>query len=152
MIYECQGDILESKVEALVNPVNCVGVHGKGLAKTIATRYAGACLEFTKRCRAGFIRPGRVAVISLLDTQGVRYIVFFPTKDHWRNPSKMIYIEKGLEDLVSVVNASKITSIAIPALGCGLGGLSWSDIEPRIKNSAQQMSDSGCQVFLYVPV
>ena len=141
-IFTCEAD-------AIVNPVNCIGVHWKGLAKDFANRFPAECEEFSNRCLRGIITTGRVMVVSRIEQP--KYIIFFPTKMHWRDPSQINYIKTGLADLESVVYVSKIKSIAIPALGCGLGGLKWTEVEPILQRSAKRMEHFGCRVRIFSP-
>jgi O-acetyl-ADP-ribose deacetylase (regulator of RNase III) len=143
---EVRGDILDARAEALVNPVNCVGVMGAGLAKEFAARYPEMLQSYRHACRRRFLLPGSVHVYEVPFT--LRYIINFPTKDRWREPSTLEYIEQGLVALVNEVRFREIRSIAIPALGCGLGGLRYTDVRPRIESAFQ---DVPADVHLYQP-
>jgi O-acetyl-ADP-ribose deacetylase (regulator of RNase III) len=76
-----------------------------------------------------------------------RFIINFPTKKHWRSPSKLEYIDAGLDDLVNEVKRLGITSIALPALGCSNGGLAWSDVQPRIERAFEALPDVRAMLF-----
>jgi O-acetyl-ADP-ribose deacetylase (regulator of RNase III) len=120
-----QGNIFDSGCMALVNPVNCQGVMGKGLAKEFKKRFPHNFKVYKIGCSSGYVRTGKVFPCS--DNQQI--IINFPTKDDWRKPSEYEYIEKGLKDLVETLkDLPFITSIAIPPLGCGLGGLDWDKV------------------------
>ena len=78
-----------------------------------------------------------------------RYIINFPTKDHWRSNSKLEYIDSGLVALADEIRNRDIKSIAIPPLGCGLGGLEWTQVRPRIEAALQEFTD--VHILLYEP-
>lgn len=137
-LQEPGADILGTQAEALVNPVNCVGVVGKGLALQVKRRWPAACYEYEAVCRQGLLRPGAVLVSDVGIGAQPRYVIHFPTKDDWRNKSKVEYIETGLVDLVATVKRLQLQSIAIPALGCGEGGLAW----PVVRNLIFRAFDS----------
>jgi O-acetyl-ADP-ribose deacetylase (regulator of RNase III) len=127
----CDGSIFESQCEVLVNPVNCVRVMGKGLALEFKKRYPEMFEDYQHLCKPGGIEIGIVYIHNVKGRN--RFIVSFPTKRHWKDSSKVPYIESGLENLALKLATSDVTSIAIPALGCGLGGLDWTDVEPLIR-------------------
>lgn len=140
MISQGTGSIFNSNAEAIVNAVNCVGVMGAGLAKAFKNRYPLMYEQYALKCRLGLIRPGATD-LYILDAIKPKYIINFPTKDHFKDPSKLMYIQQGNIDLVNVVRDWKIKSIAVPALGCGLGGLNWEDVKSSIKIAAHYTSD-----------
>ncbi len=145
-----QEDILCSNAEALVNPVNCVGTMGKGLALQFKTAYPKNFYAYVKLCRTGRVRIGEVFIFALDDEdQPPRYIINFPTKRDWRDASKLQDIQAGLEDLVRKVVDFKIGSIAVPALGCGLGGLDWQDVKPLIVQAFEPLTD--VKLILFEP-
>lgn len=148
MIYFTTGDIFWCGAGALVNPVNCVGVMGKGMALKCKKIYPENYEEYRKACR--WLKPGRLYTHRVPDSSShVKYIINFPTKDHWRNPSKLEYISEGLDALKDEIKMLRLYSIAIPALGCGCGGLNWRDVEPLIR---EKLSDVNCEVYCYVPI
>jgi O-acetyl-ADP-ribose deacetylase (regulator of RNase III) len=134
MIRFHQGqDILQTTAEALVNPVNCVGVMGAGLALQVKRAFPGNFTAYAEACARGDVRLGRVFLHDRgPDQPGPRYIVNFPTKAHWQDQSRCPAIRAGLADLVNVVAQKGITSIAVPKLGCGLGGLRWEEVQPLV--------------------
>lgn len=134
MIHTVQGDIFNAKTEAIVNPVNCVGVMGKGLALAFKQRYPNNYAAYRKACQTHELQIGRIFTYRLKgDGEGkLHYIINFPTKDHWRDASKVSYIEQGLDALARTIEEIPIHSIAIPPLGCGLGGLSWDIVRPLV--------------------
>jgi len=152
MIRLAEGDLLASGAEALVNPVNCVGVAGKGLALAFRQRWPGAYEEYRRACASGWLRPGRILPVltpdAPRDTQAV-LILHFPTKRHWRTPSRLQDIEYGLEALNAYLRAFAVASVAVPALGCGLGGLDWKDVRPLIEAALGDIV--ACDVLLYPP-
>lgn len=142
------GDLLAADVEALVNPVNTVGVMGKGLALQFKQAFPDVFASYASACHAGDVSIGRMHVVRRLVPP--RFIINFPTKQHWRNPSKLEFIEAGLIDLVSQIQRLAIRSIAIPPLGCGHGGLSWTAVQPLIVESLRAIPD--VRVLLFEPV
>lgn len=147
MIHTVQGDIFNAKTTAIVNPVNCVGVMGKGLALAFKDRFPDNYIVYRKLCKAHRLKIGQVLTYRLTKPEGeLRYIVNFPTKDHWREPSTFAYIESGLVSLAAAIKETPLHSIAIPPLGCGLGGLDWTIVRPMIENALQGLD---CTVYLY---
>ena len=127
MLKALIGDLFESQAQALVNTVNCVGVMGKGVALEFKRRFPGLFDDYALRCAAKQVRLGEPYLWT--DLFGA-LVVNFPTKDHWRSPSRLSDIERGLDSFVQNYQAWGITSIAFPPLGCGNGGLSWTDVGP----------------------
>lgn len=158
MIEYVQGDILQSDAEALVNPVNCVGVMGKGLALKFKEAFPSAYKEYRHFCFSSRLQPGNVYTSFIRNNGDFPYnlrwrneiwIMHFSTKYHWREPSQIDYIKTGLVDLKRAIKCDNIPSIAIPQLGCGLGGLKWKDVRPLI---VEALSDiGGLSVYLYGP-
>lgn len=126
MIKIMSGDIFDTDCECIVNPVNCVGVMGKGLALEFKKRFPQYFTLYKKLCRDGQVIPGRPMKHSFPNYE--KDILSFPTKDHYKNPSKLEYIAKGLQMFADNYYQLGIKSIAFPALGCGLGGLKWDDV------------------------
>ena len=126
------GSILEADVEALVNPVNCVGVMGKGLALAFKEAFPEVFREYVPACEDGKLVLGRVQVVARKAAHGPKFVINFPTKNHWREKSRLEDIKAGLVDLASHLQNGKIASVAIPALGCGLGGLDWKVVRELI--------------------
>ena len=128
------GDIFAQQAQAIVNPVNCVGVMGRGLALQFKRRHPAAFLAYRDACAEGRVRPGRVFVFATgLETP--RWILHFPTKRHWRERSAIGDIRAGLADLATTLARHGIRSVAIPPLGCGPGGLDWQDVRPPIASA-----------------
>lgn len=139
MISLKRGDMFGGHYEALVDPVNCIGVHGKGLALAFKRRWPAAVKRFSALCRRGEVVTGTVYNEFVSATSNPQFILFFPTKEHWRAPSEIEWIRDGLEDLIRVVRELKVESLAIPALGCGNGGLDWDVVRPLIEDAARRM-------------
>lgn len=149
MIKVCSGNILEAKAEALVNPVNCVGVMGKGLAWQFRLAYPEMYERYRGFCQNDLLEPGIIHIYATT-TKIPRFIFNFPTKVNWRDKSRIDWIEEGLEALIETCQHMEVDSIAIPPLGCGLGGLDWKDVKPLIEEAFTELPD--VQVLLYEPV
>ena len=149
MIIRAEGDLLAADVDALVNTVNCVGVMGKGIALQFKRRYPDVFKEYERACKAGEVHIGRMLVVPTDQITGPRWIIHFPTKKHWRSPSKLDYIDAGLADLTEVIKNLGLTSIAVPPLGAGNGGLEWATVEPRIEDMLADLPS--VDVHLYAP-
>lgn len=150
MIRFVTGDLLASKADALVNAVNCVGRMGRGIALAFRKRYPPMFEAYAAACARGEVVPGRMFTVETGDPTGPRFVVNFPTKRHWRQPSRMEDVEAGLPALVAEIRAKGISSIAVPALGCGTGGLDWADVKPRIAAALGGLE--GVQVLVYEPL
>jgi O-acetyl-ADP-ribose deacetylase (regulator of RNase III) len=138
---------LASDAEALVNPVNTVGVSGKGLALHFANAFPDAFYAYKARCQASLLKLGMVW--SWPDKKSKKLIVFFPTKGHFRERSHLDSVIDGLEELRKLIERKRIQSVAVPALGCGLGGLSWEKVKPEIEKALGHIE--GCNVQVYEP-
>jgi O-acetyl-ADP-ribose deacetylase (regulator of RNase III) len=149
MIDFTSGDILECEAEALVNPVNCVGVMGRGVALQFRKAFPENFKAYAATCRRELVQPGRMFVFATGQITPPRFIINFPSKRHWRDKSRIEDIEAGLEDLLEVIRARGISSIAIPPLGCGLGGLDWQDVRPRVERAVASLED--VYVIVYEP-
>ena len=129
-------DIFLSGAQVLVNPVNCVGAMGKGLAKEFKKRYPSMFIGYKQDCNLGIYKPGYCYLSHQADNQ---WIANIPTKQDWRDPSKKEWVVQGIKNLVQDMAKSggwyrtqRLTSVAIPRIGCGLGGLDWNEIRPLI--------------------
>lgn len=149
MIELKHDDIVTADAEALVNTVNCVGVMGRGIALQFRKAFPENFTAYKEACDRGELRPGQLFVYVQDQLTNPRYIVNFATKDHWKGKSRLDYIDSGLKALVQEVRQRGIRSIAIPPLGCGLGGLRWSDVRPRIEHAFSVLPD--VHVLLYEP-
>lgn len=148
MITFTHGNLLEARAEALVNTVNTVGVMGKGIALMFKERFAENFRRYVVACKAKEVRTGRMFVTETSDLDGPRWIVNFPTKQHWRGSSRMEWITEGLHDLRRFLVENEVKSIAIPPLGSGNGGLDWSRVRSQIEAS---LGDLGTEVLVYEP-
>lgn len=144
MIKVLNGDIFQSTAQTIVNPVNCVGVMGKGLALQFKQRFPNMYRDYLHRCAAGQVRLGEPYLYRL----STPWVMNFPTKHHWRDRSRLEDIERGLLHIKQHYREWGVQSIAFPALGCGLGGLSWSDVEPVILDI---LKDLDVEIELYAP-
>lgn len=143
------GDILKADVEALVNTVNCVGVMGRGVALQFKNKFPANFRAYKAACEKGEVQPGKMLVYDLGPLNSPRWIINFPTKRHWKGKSRIEDIETGLIALKAEIASRGIASIALPPLGCGLGGLDWSEVRPKIE--AALGSIPGLRVVLFEP-
>jgi O-acetyl-ADP-ribose deacetylase (regulator of RNase III)/uncharacterized protein YwgA len=139
------GDIFQSKAKTIVNTVNCVGVMGKGIAAQFKKRFPDMYHDYRERCDTGRIQIGKPYLYS--DKSGVS-IINFPTKNHWRSPSQLDDIAHGLDAFVAYAKDWGITSVAMPPLGCGNGGLEWSVVGPLMY---QKLSILNISIEIYAP-
>ncbi len=139
------GNIFDSKSTTLVNTVNCVGVMGKGIALDFKKKYPFMFKDYLQLCEQREVKPGRPYYYS--DSSGIS-IINFPTKDHWRSPSKLSYIIAGLDWFRENYKRLEITSIAFPPLGCGNGGLRWDVVGPIMY---EKLSDLPIDIEIYAP-
>ena len=146
MITYTTGNIFESKAECLVNTVNCEGYMGKGIAYQFKLRFPQNNNDYAKACRSGDLHIG---TIHHFYEDGV-LIVNLPTKDKWREKSKVEYVEVGLDRLVELIEKKNIKSIAIPPLGCGNGGLDWHVVKKIINQRLEEVADN-CEIIVYEP-
>lgn len=123
------GDLFASEAQTLVNTVNCVRVMGKGVALEFKKRFPRMARDYADRCARGEVRLGEPYLYA--DETGAR-IINFPTKGHWRSSSRLADIDRGLDYLAAHAAEWGITSIALPPLGCGNGGLAWAEVGPLI--------------------
>ncbi len=143
-----QGNLLDATADALVNTVNEVGVMGKGIALQFREAFPESAREYEQAAKAGKVHVGKVLVSHGAALLGPRWIIHFPTKKHWRNPSQLSWVRDGLQDLVHVIQREGIRSIAIPPLGCGNGGLAWDDVRPEIERALASLPDVDVTVFV----
>lgn len=144
------GDLLASDAQALVNAVNCVGVMGKGIALQFKRAYPAMFEDYRLACASRDVAPGRLHIWRDDTGSTPRYVVNLPTKRHWRSKSRLEDVVAGLEALRESVRRHEIRSIAIPPLGCGHGGLDWTEVQPRIVDAFRDMVD--VDVLLYEPL
>jgi O-acetyl-ADP-ribose deacetylase (regulator of RNase III) len=144
MVTDVEGDLLTSPAQTLVNTVNLVGVMGKGLALQLKQVYPEMFVAYQAACKTGVIAVGR----PWLYKTSRKWIVNFPTKRHWRNPSRIDDIEKGLQTFARTCVDEGIYSVAFPALGCGNGDLEWKVVRPLME---RYLSNLPIDVFIYPP-
>ncbi len=149
MIEYTQGNLLESKAEALVNTVNTVGVMGKGIALLFKEQFPENFKLYKKACQNAEVKVGSMFITSTNQLVNPQYIINFPTKTDWRSPSQYAFVAKGLEDLVFQIQQLNIQSIAIPPLGCGNGGLEWAKVKLMIEEAMEDLPQ--VKVCLYEP-
>jgi len=139
------GNLFESKATTIVNTVNCVGIMGKGIALDFKNRYPDMFNEYVELCRNNQIKPGEPYIYrDLIGTS----IINFPTKDHWKSPSKLSYVVAGLKWFVENYKKLEISSIAFPPLGCGNGGLSWEVVGPIMYKALKGLP---IEIEIYAP-
>ncbi len=149
MIKFMSGNLLESKASALVNTVNTVGVMGKGIALQFKNEFPHSYRIYREACLKHELKIGQL--LTIVDSSllwGERLIINFPTKTHWRLPSEYSYIEKGLQALVKLITEKHIKSLALPALGCGNGGLDWLRVKKMI---CQHLEPVDGAIEVYAP-
>ncbi|GAA3988673.1 macro domain-containing protein [Thermobifida alba] len=149
MITPGHGDLLDADVDALVNAVNTVGVMGKGIALQFKRAFPENYRDYRAACERGEVTVGRMHVHALARPGRPRFVVNFPTKRHWRSPSRLDDIESGLAALRDTITALSIGSVAVPPLGCGHGGLSWAEVRPLVERALGDLP--GVEVRLWEP-
>ena len=152
IVYK-NGDMFSTPAEAVVNTVNCVGVMGKGVALQFKNRWPENFKAYKTACKQKNVRPGKMFVHDngdMFEASNFRYLINFPTKDHWRSKSKIEFIEDGLKDFVAVLEYYNIKSVTLPPLGCGNGGLDWNDVRPLIENALAEASLTR-NIFIFGP-
>ena len=143
-------DLFESGCDVLVDAVNCVGVSGKGLALAFKQRFPAYQAAYAQACHQNQVAPGKCFLYATNSGSGSgsrlptdpKYIISVPTKRHWRDPSTMQDVKASVEDMVAQLNGlplNEVRSVAIPALGCGLGGLPWSEVEPMMVTALKEL-------------
>ena len=149
MIELTKGNILEDGAEALVNTVNTKGVMGKGVALQFKQAYPMNYKAYRKACVRGDVDIGRVFPYKTNQLNNPQWIINFPTKKHWRQPSRLEYIQKGMRSLLDMITAYGIKSVAIPPLGAGSGKLDWLEVRRIIVDAFKHLPD--VRVHLYEP-
>jgi O-acetyl-ADP-ribose deacetylase (regulator of RNase III) len=151
MFKETIKNLFEAKAEALVNTINRIGVMGKGIAWQFKQKFPADYFNAYKlACQNGELAIGNVQVYELKNARtNPHHIINFPTKRHWREQSRIADIERGLQSLVKAVELYGINSIAMPALGCGLGGLDYTEVKPLIEKAFASLTN--VEVLLFVP-
>ncbi|WP_410491867.1 macro domain-containing protein (plasmid) [Bacillus thuringiensis] len=148
MIKITKGNLLEADAQALVNTVNTVGVMGKGIALQFKQAFPDNFNAYRKACKINQVHPGKMFIYKTHLLGSPEYIINFPTKRHWKNKSRIEDIKSGLISLRNEIINYNIKSIALPPLGCGNGGLDWSEVKPLI---IKALEDLDTTVYLYEP-
>ena len=143
MIRYIEGDIFKSPAQVIVNTVNTVGVMGKGIALEFKKRYPDMFQAYRDICDRRKLKTGSLMLYYEPD----HWVLLFPTKENWRNPSRMEYIEAGLAKFCRTYAEKGITSVAFPKLGCGNGELNWSDVQPVME---KYLKDLPIDVYIYL--
>ena len=146
-ITEIKGNIFESSCQTLVNTVNCVGVMGKGIAFEYRHRFPDMYEAYATMCAHGRLRPGMLHLWK----KGAPWILNFPTKQHWKHPAKMEYIEAGLGKFADSFQSRGITSIAFPELGTSLGGLCWQDVRESMYRHLGPLPNLSVEIYHFDP-
>jgi O-acetyl-ADP-ribose deacetylase (regulator of RNase III) len=146
MIFHAEGDLLATDAEGLVNTVNTVGVMGKGIALQFKLAYPENYAAYETACKREEVQIGKMFVFHR-GTTNPRVIINFPTKKHWKGKSRIEDIQSGLKALIEVVQKERLQSIAVPPLGCGNGGLDWTDVKPLIEQAFSEVPDVKVQLF-----
>ena len=169
------GDLVTGEHSVVVSPVNCVGVAGKGLARTLATWFPQADAVYRRICRAGRLAPGRLLAVDTGDPERWRlwgstgtghesgpatgeprgmWLVLLPTKRHWRSRSLPGDVRAGVAALAragTVLEGRRPHDVGVPRLGCGLGGLDWREVAPWIRKAAEEAPDAVWTVYGSAP-
>ena len=149
MIQYRRGNLLQAHTEAVVNTVNEVGVMGKGIALMFRDAFPDNAHTYEQAAKRGEVHVGRMFVTANRELLGPKWIINFPTKKHWRQPSKLEWVREGLKDLARVVRAHRIRSIALPPLGCGNGGLEWLQVRREIEAAMADLDN--VEIVVYEP-
>jgi O-acetyl-ADP-ribose deacetylase (regulator of RNase III) len=151
MMRFLQGNLLDAPTEALVNTVNTVGVMGKGIALMFKEAFPDNFRSYDEAVKQKEVRIGRMFITENSNLDGPKWLINFPTKKHWRQPSQLEWIVDGLKDLRRVIEEKGIRSIALPPLGRGNGGLDWSEVRPEIEHALGGLHDIDVWVFEPTP-
>ena len=149
MLKHTHGDILKADVDAIVNTVNCVGFMGRGIAAQFSRAFPANLKAYEAACKRQEVQPGKMFIFKTGQLMNPRFIINFPTKRHWRGKSQIKDIEAGLVALHDDILRLDIRSIAVPPLGCGLGGLDWASVRPLIERALAPLSH--VDVLIYEP-
>lgn len=147
MMRFTEGNLLDADVEAVVNTVNTVGVMGKGIALMFKERFPENYAAYAAACKAKEVRIGKMFVSPTNELDGPRWVINFPTKEHWRAPARLDWVRAGLAALRKVIQERQIRSVALPPLGCGNGGLDWAEVRPLIEDALGDLDDVDIVVY-----
>ena len=142
MLHYVNGDMFQPTYDAIVNTVNCVGVMGKGLALSFKQKYPDNFIAYRQFCAQHKLKPGNLFIYG---TSPI--IINLATKDHWRNPSQMKYVIDGANNLATWLQSHpQVKTIAVPKLGCGCGGLNWSEVQLVLNDALKNVPQN---VYIY---
>ncbi len=144
-----RGNLFDSSCQTLTNTVNTVGVMGAGIAKQFKARFPLMFEDYRRRCDLGQVRIGQPYLWKPRETDA-KFVLNFPTKQHWRDKSQLTWIEGGLEYLLIHYREWGIGSLALPALGCSNGGLKWNQVKPVMERYLNEM-DIPVEVYEPLP-
>jgi len=150
MIQYVRGVLFQSGCEGLVNTVNTKGVMGAGLARQFKSHFPRMLADYKRMCDLGQFKTGLVTCHRETWNSNPVWVINFPTKDDWRDPSRLEYIDTGLKDLKRAIRSTGIQSIAVPPLGTGLGGLGWPTVKALIEEHLVGLTD--VRVMVYEPI
>ncbi len=142
-----KGNIFNSNMKTIVNTVNCVGFMGAGIALDYKRRYPDMHEEYKINCKNNDINIGELSIYK----KSKPWILNFPTKIHYKDPSKISYIEKGLNKFIDIYEDEEIDSIAFPQLGSSLGGLDWDDVLKVMLRYLQRLNNIDIEIYEYDP-
>jgi len=143
MILYVKGNLFDSPAQVLVNTVNTVGVMGKGVALEFKRLFPEMYQQYRELCERGQFDIGKLWLYK----SPQKWVLNFPTKKHWRAPSRVEYIEAGLKKFVQVYSYWGIHSIAFPPLGCGQGQLDFeTQVQPLMESYLKSLP---IDVFIY---
>lgn len=150
MIEFKQGDIFDSGAQVLVNPVNCAGVSGKGLAQEFKRRWPDNQKIYEYYCRNKQLQPGELLLYR--QREPAQLIFNVATKDHWRNPSELRWIFNCVYNIRHFAIMLEVKSVAVPELGCGNGGLDWKIVKTFIETAIVNIHDPEINYLIYEPI
>jgi len=142
------GDLFTSKADIFINPVNCAGVMGKGLAAQFKQRFPHYFDQYKCLCERGLLNVGEPYVTYTPHCP--KWIISFPTKRHWKERSQLKWIQSGMARVSPALRLLS-SSMAVPALGCGEGGLAWDDVRPILYAALKPLAEAGMTIELYPP-
>ena len=140
-----RGDIFQSTVQTLTIAVNTQGVMGKGQALQAKRLFPDVFEQYREMCAQKILRVGEP---QLVDSKSGKKFLLFPTKTHWRENAKLSYITNGLRFLAENYRKWGIESLALPALGCGLGNLEWKDVGPILCGAINTLDLTSAEIYL----
>ena len=147
-IKEIHGNIFNTTCQTVVNTVNCYGVMGKGLALEFRHRYPDMYEKYRAVCSEKQLKVGMLQLWK----HSAPWILNFPTKNHWRQPSRLDYIERGLKKFASEYRKKGITSVAFPQLGTQSGGLDWTDVKELMYRHLLPLENLSVEIYIFDPL